>query len=103
SGSIAPLVWLDFPRPFAENCNKLVHVTNYEQTLANPANRYRRIGPALRARRGPMAGWANDATAETVALPKTIMQPWFGGARDPDNGGNVAALGGDDLAGDEDD
>jgi hypothetical protein len=40
SGPIAPLMWLDFPRPFAESCNKLVHVTNYEQTLANPANRY---------------------------------------------------------------
>src|SRR3984893_6229165 len=31
SGSIAPLMWLDFHRPFAESCEKLVHVTNHEQ------------------------------------------------------------------------
>ena len=31
SGPIAPLMWLNFQRPFAERCNKLVHVTNHEQ------------------------------------------------------------------------
>jgi hypothetical protein len=36
SGSIAPLMWLDFPRPFAESCDKLVHVTNHEQNSGQP-------------------------------------------------------------------
>jgi hypothetical protein len=37
SGSIAPLVWVDFQRPFAESCNKLVHVTNHEQNSGQPS------------------------------------------------------------------
>ena len=40
-------------------------------------------------------------TAETVAFLKTITQQWFCGAPDPDHGGDVAGLGGDDVAGRE--
>jgi hypothetical protein len=29
-------MWLDFQRPFAESCNKLVHVTNHEQNSDQP-------------------------------------------------------------------
>jgi hypothetical protein len=36
SGSIAPLRWLNFQRPFAESRNKFVHVTNYEQNSGQP-------------------------------------------------------------------
>jgi hypothetical protein len=36
SGAIAPLMWLDFQRPFAGSCNKLVHVTNHEQNSGQP-------------------------------------------------------------------
>jgi hypothetical protein len=48
-----------------------------------------------------MPGLPNDATAETFAPVKTINNLEFCGARDPDDGEEVAGFGGDDVAGHE--
>jgi len=72
SGSIAPLMWLDFQRPFAESCNKLVHVTNHEQNSGQPRKPVLLNRASPQSKKSLIPGLPNDARSERVVLLKTI-------------------------------